>query len=102
MPEEEAGCGRKLSREVSSAVERLLYTQQVAGSIPAPPTTHLICLSRHGAALRCASGRLRAHRIIGRGEDPCESRELGVSHTRGESSIPERNPLGFISTPTRT
>ena len=26
------------SREVSSAGERLLYTQQVAGSIPAPPT----------------------------------------------------------------
>jgi hypothetical protein len=30
------------SRAVSSEVERLLYTQDVAGSIPAPPTTFTI------------------------------------------------------------
>ena len=32
----------KAERAVSSAVERLLYTQDVGGSIPSPPTMHVV------------------------------------------------------------
>ena len=38
-------------REVSSAVERLLYTQLVGGSIPSPPTN--IQASRHRFVWPC-------------------------------------------------
>lgn len=38
------------AREVSSAVERLFYTQDVAGSIPAPPTTRFRSLMRNFAS----------------------------------------------------
>jgi hypothetical protein len=58
MPEEEAGCGRKLSWEVSSAGERLLYTQQVIGSIPIPPTNRI----RGSVSFGPGAVNLSAHR----------------------------------------
>src|SRR6266508_1733110 len=73
MPEVRAGYGRKLSREVSSAGERLLYTQQVIGSIPIPPTTHLVravatCRARRtsGSLARSRTRRHPANKDVGK------------------------------------